>query len=485
MARIRTQSLRTNPTQTSILKGATRKDAGGLTIRVRAVGFKPHPSPYPDDSAHQYSFKILANDELATAFGDDFFRTWVKINPREQRLDGPVMRDLERTWNDYPREFFRVNRGIVLSAESVTYDADTGYSTIRLSSPDKHGGVDGMHTLRKIVDELIQSGDISDDDDSDGNDTNNADDDLPSDSDADSTDTVVDRYLTCEVWVGLSTSQQVLLSQGRNTSRTVPPYGIMAIRGDFNALEIAIAKRNSEYCKQIAFKPNQHIEGLDGYRPISVLEVLQLMTALDIKHGSDRHPIEAYKNRAFGMHYFAPELDENGKTSNPRSRRDEYEKMFPLIGDFLHLYDLLRQVVPLAYDAAKTRPRYWTKVLAGKGRNKVNNKETDPLYYIDPTGATKTIPSPTSLFFPMFSAFRALLRHGNNGQYEWLDGIAPSAWPREEFFSVCQRLAIKVAKAATVKSSLHDVGRDQQVWDTCYETLNADLIANGRKRRPT
>jgi hypothetical protein len=30
---------------------------------------------------------------------------------------------------------------------------------------------------------------------------------------------------------------------------------------------------------------------------------------------------------------------------------------------------------------------------------------------------------------------------------------------------------------------LHDVGRDEQVWNTCYETLHAELLANGRKKK--
>jgi hypothetical protein len=160
---------------------------------------------------------------------------------------------------------------------------------------------------------------------------------------------------------------------------------------------------------------------------------------------------------------------------------DEYQKMLPLIGDFLLLFDRLRQVVPEAYDDAKSRPRRWSKVLAGQGQ-KVDTRQDEPLYYLDPSGETKVMKSPNALFFPMFSAFRANLKEAN-GKYRWSDAKSPTDWPKEEFRMACQRLALKVAKAAHTKDSLHAVGRDHQVWATCYETLNGFLFENGRKKK--
>lgn len=455
----------------------------GLTLNVRVAGFKPHPSPYGDDHVQQYSFKLLANQDLPKIFGDDFFRVWTKVNPREQKLDGPVMKEISRTWNDYPLEFYRINRGIVLTAESVTYNNETGTAQIRFSIPKLHGGLDGMHTLKKLLEDLIPSSYVTDDDDDDDSSLEEVD--LESEiNDEDREEKVEpDRYINCEVWVGLLPEQVARLSQGRNTSRTVAPYGIMEIRGDFLELENAIKSHNKQYAAKVAFKPNQHIEGLDDFRPISVLEILQLLMAMDIEnYSADDHPIEAYKNRAFGPTFFAPKYDLEGREDNPRSRREEYVQMFPLIGDFLELYDRLRLEIPRAYDSVKTNtPRKWSKVLAGKGNKKVSSREAEELLYVDPSGETKVGLSPTSLFFPIFSAFRAYLRKEDN-QYVWMDE-SPINWPKDEFFGVCQRLAAKVGKAAWSKSSLHDVGRDEQVWSTCYETLHAELLANSRKKK--
>ena len=78
--------------------------------------------------------------------------------------------------------------------------------------------------------------------------------------------------------------------------------------------------------------------------------------AMDITNsGADTHPIDAYKNRSHGPTYFAPKQDKDGRVVNLKSRRLEYEQMFPLVGDFLALYDQLRLKIPEAYDATKTR----------------------------------------------------------------------------------------------------------------------------------
>jgi hypothetical protein len=464
------------------------------TIKVRVAGFKPHPNPYGDDNAQQYSFKLLANGDLAAIMDESFLDEWTQVNPREQKLDGPIMRDIGRTWFERPKEFFRVNRGVVLSAEAVKYEKDkegdhTGVVELVLTDHRKHGMVDGAHSARKIIRDLIPQtyGGVEGDEDEDEA-HQESEIEIASDQREEKEEALPepDRYISCEVWTGLTLDQVAWLNQGRNTSRTVPPYGIMAIKGDFRALEEAIAKSNPEYVKKVAFKPNQHIEGLDEFRPISVLEILQLFMAADIAHSdSNNHPIEAYKNRGFAAKYFAPRFEkyEDGKEHevNPESRREEYEKMYPLVGDFLRLYDMLRQTVPDMYDAAQSRPRHWSKVIAGKG-GRVDNRRIEPLYYVDPSGDTKVVNSPNALFFPMFSAFRAHLKE-SNGQYKWADGVSPTEWPKRQFEEACQKLALKVAKAARGKDSLHAVGRDEQVWDSCYESLNSLLGDHGRKKK--
>ena len=50
----------------------------------------------------------------------------------------------------------------------------------------------------------------------------------------------------------------------------------------------------------------------------------------------------------------------------------------------------------------------------------------------------------------------------------------------KEFEEACLRLALKMAKAIKGKDQLTQVGRDHDVWATCYETLNAYRAAGWR-----
>jgi hypothetical protein len=478
--RTRSASVNTKPTTHATDPERHKSKSNACIIKVKVAGFKPHPNPYGDDHGQQYSFKLLANGELSKALskgfpndkfpGEGFLNEWMKVNPREQNLTGPIMKSIADTWDELPQEFFRVNRGIVITADSVSFDNESGTAVIVLSDPKKHGIVDGAHTFRKIVEHLIpatyappgEEGEVAEQPDSE--DTSEL------EGDKEEPQAEPNRYLSCEVWTGLNLAQLALLTAGRNTSRSVPPYAIMEMKGNFDPLRDAIVDKNPDYGMNcVAFKPNEHVEGLPEFKPVSVLEVLQLMVAMDITHSdANNHPIQAYKNRGLAPKFFT-------------ERMDEYTKMLPLIGDFLLLFDMLRQSVPEAYDAAKSSPRRWTKVLAGQGQ-KVDRGLYEPLYYLDPSGETKAMKSPSALFFPIFSAFRAGLKEVG-GKYRWCDGKSPTEWPAEEFHAACQRLALKVAKAARNKDSLHAVGRDHEVWATCYETLNSFLFENGRKKK--
>lgn len=454
-----------------------RSKPKAFTLRVQAAGFKPHPNPYRDseDKGEQYSFKLLANGNLPVALGPTFMEDWMKVNPREQRLTGPIMNAIEETWRDSPAEFFRVNRGLVVSAESVRFENETTTVELVFADPKKHGVLDGGHTLRKIVSDLIPSTyspepDLNDAAVGEAEENEELEAEVvPEAVEANESEAIIDRYINVEVWVGLTLDQVALLSQARNTSRTVPPYAIMAIKGEFDSIKAAIATKNKAFAeKVVAFKPNEHVEGLDEFKPVSILELLQLLMAMDIKHSdANNHPVEAYKNKAFAARYYA-------------ERNNEYSKMFPLVADFFALYDKLRQTVPTAYDEANSRPRRWNKVLAGPGQP-VDKREVEPLYYLDPSGDTKVMRAPNAVFFPMFSAFRAYLRDAG-GKYEWCDGKSPTEWPQPQFEEACQRLALKMAKAIRGKDQLTQVGRDHDVWATCYETLNAYLFEIGRKK---
>jgi hypothetical protein len=463
-------------------------------LRLNAVGFKPHPHPSQKggvDDEHegkeqiqQYSFKVLADMSLKAALGDDVLSetAWARVNPRGRKPGGPVLDAIEQTWKDYPSEFYRINRGTLLSAESVTWDKNSKLVEIVFTDMEKHGIVDGAHTLAKLVDDLIPE---TYGPEEDGEDLEDGDDDSEEESSSEEQRTP-DRYLTCEVWVGLKKEEVVRLTAGRNTSRTVPPFAISNLRGDFRAVQETLEKVKPEFAVRVAFKPNEHmhIESLSDddeptYKPLSALNILQLMMCMDATNYSDTdHPIEAYKNQGFIPKFW--------DKTNPKNRIGEYTKMLPVLGDLLELYDTIREVIPEVYDERTTHlskiPRRWNKVLARKPKQRVENKRPESLYYLDPTGERKTFRSPTALFYPIMCAFRACLDATGN-KYEWLGKKKPTAWDQSVFREVCLSLAVTIASLAKHKDSLHAVGRDEAVWAACYKTLNSSLFEFGIKSR--
>lgn len=458
-------------------------------LRLKAVGFKPHPHPRQKDSdedeheskeaVQQYSFKVLADMSLKQAIGDDILAEngWTQVNPRGRKLRSPVMDALEDTWNENPHEFYRVNRGIVISADSVSWDKASKTVELVFTHTDKHGVIDGAHSLAKVVDELIPKSygptdELEEEEDDDTDDDSSLEGQRPE----------PDRYLSCEVWVGLEKPEVVRLTSGRNTSRMVPPFAISNLRGDFEIVKEALVRANKEYAKKVAFKPNEHMEPIGeddepAYKPIYALDILQLMMCMDITNYSDTdHPIEAYKNAGYIPKFWDPNYDQN--------RLAEYKKMIPILGDLLELYDCLREKVPDVYDNRETHlkiPRRWNKLLAGK-KGRVDKAKREPLYYLDPAGERKTYKAPTALFYPMICAFRAaLVVKGDH--YEWHGKKKPTAWPDNQFQDACLGLGVTIASLARKKDSLHAVGRDEGVWTACYEKLNSILLEHGIKNR--
>ena len=387
---------------------------------------------------------------------------------------------IERTWKEFPSEFYRINRGFVLSADSVSWDKNSKMVEIVLADPKKHGVIDGAHTLAKLVEALIPATYGPEDAaDSEEDVVDEADDENDGSEDAISEE---DRFVSCEVWIDLTLDEVARLTEGRNTSRSVPPYAISNLRGDFKAVETKLRAINLPYAEKVAFKPNEHMEFDDengrAYKPVSAIDILQLMMCMDVTNYSDTdQPIEAYKNAGFIPKFW--------DKKNDRNRIAEYGKMLPILGDILELYDRIREVIPQAYDERDRHlskiPRRWNKVLVKKGQ-RVEKAEIESLYYLDPTGDRKAFRSPHALFYPIICAFRAALRV-NGDKYEWWGGTKPTAWPAADFTEACLRLAVNIASLAKKKDSLHAVGTDEAVWTACYETLNSFLFEYKIKNR--
>lgn len=439
-----------------------------ITIRFKATSFKPMPNPNGEHGEGRFQFYVVVDDELRGPMEQIEDAKLTRVNPREPDLIGPIMRDVEDTWFTSPEEFHRVCRGWLIVAEAIKYNADDGVVELTFTDDRRQGLLDGGHVFAKVLKHLLPStyDSTAEEEQTDARDEAEVDS-VEIDDEAED-QRARKRHIYVEVHTGLNLQQSALLGKGRNTSRMVPDYAFKAMQGEFDSLAAAIKKLNSAFSDNcLAIKPNQHIEGLPDFREVSVLEVIQLMWALDATHyDSDNHPLQSYKNKGKAGEFYV-------------QHEDEMNAMLPIIGDILELYDILRRDIPVAYAAAQTNPRRWNKLLAGQGE-KVSSRQTDALYWLDHTGKTKVLRAPNAVFFPMLSAFRAALVN-ENGNYTWVGGKAPTRWAESIRMEAFQKLATKMRPSIKNAKALTNVGRDPQTWSACYETLHAFLLETGIK----
>ncbi len=429
---------------------ASSRKNGKVRIELRVKGFKPQPDPY---GAETNTFRM----RIAASSLSHELLEWMAVNPREQKLQGPIIRGMAETWEEFPEEFFRINRGILLFGRQLEYDSTTQTVTLTFQNRKMDGVGDGGHTLRLILERLIPetiAGEEPDDIEE-------------SDEDEEIGGPPVERYVEAEVITGLSLEEISRVARSRNTSKNVPDYAIKRLEGTFDGLEQALRRANETFTDHcVAFKPNEHIEDSKDFKQVSILTILQILCCMDIDHYDvDQHPIEAYKNKGKTPEFFV-------------QREDTYRKMYPIVDDILRLFDTIRARLPEAYNRTRLR---WGSVI----KEPVGIGMKEELLYIDPSGETLAPKAPQALFFPIFSAFRAALYEAN-GKYAWVGGVRPTDWPEDEFDDLLVKLGKKIRTAVNKRGdNFNAVGRDNEVWDVCYSVVDKHLYVYERQTRKT
>ena len=117
-----------------------------LTITIPVKSFKKFDNPYDSKAmAAKYQFFVNVADIPSE------WLEWLSVNPREQKLTTDVARDIAKSLRSSKKNFHVLNRGILLSAEEVTFDNKEKMATIKFLNPNMHGIVDGGHTYRQIL----------------------------------------------------------------------------------------------------------------------------------------------------------------------------------------------------------------------------------------------------------------------------------------------------------------------------------------------
>ncbi len=339
-------------------------------LTFSAEQFKKMADPSSPDSKH-IKYVCYANAKTIPQALED----WMSTNPREQKMTTNVAKSITNSLLENVN-FHELNRGILLSAQSVEYDNQTRKVSIELVDPFIHGNIDGGHTLRAIL-ETQKSGLISS-----------------------------NRFVFLEIFTGLGTP--VELAAARNTSVQVDLKSIEELKDSFEVIKVAF--ENLPFANRIAYKMNEHYNNPD-INPIDVREVITVLNMFNqaiypIKTGDGRlsevQPTQCYTGKEASLKRF---LDLG------KDRREVIIKqMLPIIADIFSLWN----DIECNFNAMSNRSgkRYRTRKYA---RYDGGNIVGSALY----SESELQCLVPKGIIYPVLGAFRSLVMVEND-VYSWV-----------------------------------------------------------------
>lgn len=344
---------------------------------MQAKEFKKMTDPVNKENEHVKYVCYVQAASIPAQLAD-----WMKTNPRDQKMTTDVAKTIQKSLNENA-DFHELNRGIVISAESVEYDNKSGQMTVELVNGDIHGNIDGGHTLRAIF-SAQEDGSL-----------------------------LEDRYVFMEIFVGLSTP--VELAAARNTSVQVDLKSREELNKSFDVLKAAM--NGLPFENRIAYKMNQHYG--EDFRPIDVREIITILNMFNqnlypvMAEGGtagESQPVQSYTGKEYSLRRF---LDQ-GKDI----REQTIQKMRTIIPDIFTLWDKVE--IELPAKAGQTRHRYGSKKYSkytGEVVGRTMLSETDIRYLV-----------PKGILYPVVGSFRALVQIDEvTGEYSWKRNIF-EAW---------------------------------------------------------
>lgn len=348
-----------------------------VKLKMKAIEFKKMADPVDPESKH---IKYLCYVQANTI--PDEINNWFGTNPREQKMTTDVAKSIERSLLNNSN-FHELNRGIVFSADAVSWDNKTYDLEVRLDDSEIHGNIDGGHTLRAILDAKSKNT-LSD-----------------------------DKYVFVEIFTGLD--NPIDLAAARNTSVQVDLKSIEELKQSFDVIKNVFEKLS--FSKRIQYKMNEHYNDNDINNIIDVREIIAIIIMFSqeiypYKRSStlcDTYPIQCYSGKEASLRKFL-NFSGGDEKKNKVARENMIRDMEPIISDIFDLWEEIETTfATMSNDAGKRYgSRKYAKYANGNEVGKSFIKETS-LKYIVPKG----------LMYPLVGAFRALVEKNLNGSYFW------------------------------------------------------------------
>lgn len=382
-------------------------------LRFKVEALRTLASPYRKGNKNESTFEtiyylLVDMKELPSTIPMD-------VNPREPKMTTNVARRLLAAVVEPETDFYINNRGIVISAKSLTFNSSDSEVTIDVGDQEDendqflYGILDGGHTYIAIMrkrDEIPEG---------------------------------IHKFVRVEVITNVQNITR--LSDARNTSVQVSDLALFNLDDKFDDIKEAI--KGQPYENLIAYKDNET-------KPIHVSEFLRLMYAFDIEKYPDVNaaPIQSYSGKA--------QVFKRYKQAFESPFYKSLTKQIPLL---VELYDTIEREIPEKYKEYKKAQGFATPRFGSvRGIEAVNTPvKTEflatPVNYAIASG----------YIYPIYGAFRCLLQFDKEtGEVSWL--FNPIDIWNEVGTSVVQN---------TFDSSANPqlAGKDKQLWRANYNIV--------------
>lgn len=395
-------------------------------LQFKVKSFKKFDDPYTAKSKpSKYQFFVNAK-ELPEDLDD-----WLGVNPREQKTSTDVAKDIKKSLLSSDKDFHMLNRGLLISSESISYDNSNNECELVLSDPEKHGIVDGGHTFKIVVQNRDK---IS-----------------------------VDKYINIEVIIGTNSIET--LAEARNTSVAVDDKSIENLRGSFDTIKRLISTqkvRDNIFYSRVAFKQNEFWGSKSDTNIIDVREIIAIINMFNPHLYSPTevpHPIQSYSGKEASLNKFLKLTAPNSKNADDPKYRDKVIlEMEDIIPDLFKLWDIIEVEFP---DVSKDVNRRY-------GSKKYSHYNDDRFKKISMfSNITLEYSIPKGIMYPLLGSFRALVHiEGEGKKYAW--AINPfDVWKEKKETLVTTILD----NSRSSGDSPDQIGKSGLIWDSLFNCI--------------
>lgn len=344
----------------------------------------------------------------------------LQTNPRAQNMRTKVAKKIKEGLLDSSTPFHILNRGILLSSKSITFDGTNNKVNIDMGDkPIIYGIVDGGHTYRTILEnknEVKKKG--------------------------------LKQYVRIEVLTGIEDIFQVV-ADSRNTSTQVTDQAIAELNKKFDPI-IKDALKNETYANNIGYRENEE-------RDIDVSDILTLMYMFNIDRfpDKDKLPVQAYSAKASTLRDYLKEFEKHKATSE-----NAYYKMKKIMPDIVKLADTIETQMGEKYKESYPNGAF------GRTRGVERIDGITSTYFQNPINHKIS----KGLIYPIIGAFRALIKEKNN-EYTW------NTNPFETWDRIGATLVDDtIGRSRSFNNNPNAAGKDKGLWRQNYQTVFTDFL---------